>query len=116
MHTMSRPVAPVSGAKNDTKNGAMHSAANVAVAGATGYAGQELLRLVARHPGGSVTAALSSGHAGAATTPAAAARVCRSWWRGHPPPPWQVAWRKADLVSLALPDAAAAELGPMLAD
>ena len=33
----------------------------VAIAGATGYAGQELLRLLARHPGVRLTAAMSSG-------------------------------------------------------
>src|SRR5437773_2080244 len=35
--------------------------AKVAVAGATGYTGQELLRLLARHPSVVLTAALSSG-------------------------------------------------------
>jgi len=39
----------------------------VAVAGATGYTGQELVRLLARHPSVTVTAAMSSGAAGAAT-------------------------------------------------
>ena len=33
----------------------------VAVAGATGYTGQELLRLLARHPAVRLTAAMSSG-------------------------------------------------------
>jgi N-acetyl-gamma-glutamyl-phosphate reductase len=36
----------------------------VAIAGATGYTGQELLRLLARHPGVSITAAMSSGTSG----------------------------------------------------
>src|SRR5471032_3233620 len=35
--------------------------ARVAVAGATGYAGQEALRLLARHPAVTLTAAMSSG-------------------------------------------------------
>jgi nucleoside-diphosphate-sugar epimerase len=35
--------------------------ARVAIAGATGYAGQELVRLLARHPGVTVTDAMSSG-------------------------------------------------------
>src|SRR5258706_550750 len=35
----------------------------VAIAGATGYVGQELLRLLARHPAVTVTAAMSSGAA-----------------------------------------------------
>jgi N-acetyl-gamma-glutamyl-phosphate reductase len=113
MHTMSRPVAPVSGAKNDAKNGAMHSAANVAVAGATGYAGQELLRLLARHPGVSITAAMSSGTAAASTRPLPA---LAHLWDGAIQPLSHDALREADLVFLALPDTAAAELGPMLAD
>jgi len=33
----------------------------VAIAGATGYAGQELLRLLARHPAATLTLAMSSG-------------------------------------------------------
>ena len=37
------------------------AAPRVAIAGATGYAGQELLRLLAGHPGVRVTAAMSSG-------------------------------------------------------
>jgi N-acetyl-gamma-glutamyl-phosphate reductase len=41
---------------------------SIAVAGATGYAGRELLRLLARHPGAAVTAALDS-----SADPAAAA-------------------------------------------
>ena len=39
--------------------------ARVAVAGATGYTGQELLRLLARHPAVALTAAMSSGATGA---------------------------------------------------
>jgi N-acetyl-gamma-glutamyl-phosphate reductase len=113
MHTMSHPVAPVSGAKNDARNGAMHSAANVAVAGATGYAGQELLRLLARHPGVSITAAMSSGTAAASTRPLPA---LAHLWDGAIQPLSHDALREADLVFLALPDTAAAELGPMLAD
>ena len=33
----------------------------VAIAGATGYAGQELVRILARHPAVTLTAAMSSG-------------------------------------------------------
>jgi hypothetical protein len=35
--------------------------ARVAVAGATGYTGQELVRILSRHPGVTLTAAMSSG-------------------------------------------------------
>src|SRR5256885_1006852 len=43
------------------------AAARVAVAGATGYTGQELLRLLARHPAVTIAAAMSSAQAGSAT-------------------------------------------------
>ena len=85
--------------------------ARVAVAGATGYTGQELLRLLARHPAVTVTAAMSSG----ATAPQRGA--CRRWRasgtaRSRRSRPTTLA-RDADLVFLALPDAAAAELAPV---
>jgi len=95
--------------------------ARVAVAGATGYTGQELLRLLARHPGVTIAAATSSGRATATPalgTPAprplpALARI----WDGDVTPlaPETLA-ADADLVFLALPDSAAAELGPALVD
>ena len=46
------------------KHGDSSSAVRVAVAGATGYAGLELLRLLARHPQTRVTRLLSSGRDG----------------------------------------------------
>ncbi len=84
----------------------------VAVAGATGYTGQELLRLLARHPQVSIVAATSSGTTAARKLPALA-----GIWTGSITPlqPEQLA-QEADVVFLALPDTAAAELGPMLAD
>src|SRR5439155_782465 len=45
-------------------------AIRVAVAGATGYTGQELLRLLSRHPGVTITAATSSGATAARKLPA----------------------------------------------
>jgi len=84
--------------------------ARVAVAGATGYAGQELLRILARHPAASVTAAMSSG---AAPRPLPAlARL----WSGEIEPLDASALSRADIVFLALPDTAAAELAPKLVD
>jgi N-acetyl-gamma-glutamyl-phosphate reductase len=88
--------------------------ARVAVAGATGYTGQELLRLLSRHPAVSVIAAMSSGQsAGAARRLPALTRL----WDGAivPLSPEALA-SEADIVFLALPDAAAAELAPSLAD
>src|SRR5437588_549238 len=80
----------------------------VAVAGATGYTGQELLRLLARHPSARVTLATSSGMASARPMPALA-----HVWDGSVTPlvPESLA-READVVFLALPDKAAAELAP----
>jgi N-acetyl-gamma-glutamyl-phosphate reductase len=105
MHTLSEPQpAPRS------TTGA--SRVRVAVAGATGYTGQELLRLLARHPHVSIVAATSSGATATRTLPALA-RI----WTGSITPldPASLA-RDADLVFLALPDGAAAELAPKLAD
>jgi N-acetyl-gamma-glutamyl-phosphate reductase len=84
----------------------------VAVAGATGYTGQELLRLLSRHSSVTVTAATSSG-AGAARPLPALARL----WNGTITPldAGRLA-RDADLVFLALPDTAAAELAPKLVE
>src|SRR5438874_1032357 len=55
------------------------AAARVAVAGATGYAGQELLRLLARHPAVTVAAAMSSASAGGSRRLPALSRV----WTGE---------------------------------
>jgi len=90
------------------------AATRVAIAGATGYTGQELLRLLARHPAVSITAATSSGSAaGAVRTLPALAHV----WNGQITPLAPEALQAdADLVFLALPDTAAAELAPALVD
>ena len=84
----------------------------VAVAGATGFTGQELLRMLSRHPHVSIVAATSSGTTAARKLPA-----LKHIWNGTivPLDAEQLA-RDADLVFLALPDAAAAELTPTLAD
>ena len=105
MHTVSHPV--------QASATALPAAAKIAVAGATGYAGQELVRLLARHPAVTIAAAMSSGSASAsARSLPALARV----WEGAIRPLAHDALRDADVAFLALPDAAAAELGPMLAD
>jgi N-acetyl-gamma-glutamyl-phosphate reductase len=87
-------------------------AIRVAVAGATGYTGQELLRILSRHPAVAITAATSSGATAARTLPALA-----HIFTGEITPldPAALA-RDADVVFLALPDKAAAELAPMLVD
>ena len=110
MHTVVQPACrPASTAAART-----HRAARVAVAGATGYTGQELLRLLARHPAVTITAATSSGATGARG-------ACRRWrriWNGTITPldRRDALAREADVVFLALPDKAAAELAPALVD
>jgi N-acetyl-gamma-glutamyl-phosphate reductase len=108
MHTISPAVAmptadPVAAAPR----------ARVAVAGATGYAGQELVRLLARHPAVTVTAAMSSGTSGAVRRLPALTRV----WNGEIQPlAIDTLTADADVVFLALPDGAAAEIAPLLVD
>ncbi len=77
--------------------------------------GQELLRLLARHPAVTITAATSSGATSARRLPA-----LTRLWNGTITPldaskPDALA-RDADVVFLALPDKAAAELAPALVD
>jgi N-acetyl-gamma-glutamyl-phosphate reductase len=83
----------------------------VAVAGATGYTGQELLRLLARHPGVRLTLATSSGPASAGRRLPALTRV---WDGAITPLDADALAENADLIVLALPDVAAAELAPKL--
>src|SRR4030081_2574966 len=105
MHTVLRPIASRSG-------GAALPTARVAVAGATGYAGQELLRLLARHPGVTVTAAMSSGTGtsskGASARPLPA--LAHVWAGTIAPLSVEELIRNCDVAFLALPDSAAADL------
>src|SRR4051812_1898613 len=73
--------------------------ARVAVAGATGFTGQELLRLLSRHPAVALTAAMSSGATAARRLPALA-----RLWTGEITPLSLDVLREADVVFLALPD------------
>jgi N-acetyl-gamma-glutamyl-phosphate reductase len=93
---------------------ASHAAApraRVAIAGATGYAGQELVRLLARHPAVTLTVAMSSG---ATSTPRPMPALARIW--DEPVVPLDLARLEADadIVFLALPEAASAEVAPAL--
>jgi N-acetyl-gamma-glutamyl-phosphate reductase len=85
--------------------------ARVAVAGATGYAGQELLRLLARHPFVRLTVAMSSA---STSTPRALPALARIWDDPVVPLDIERLVADADIVFLALPEAAAAEVGPAL--
>ncbi|PYR37229.1 MAG: N-acetyl-gamma-glutamyl-phosphate reductase [Acidobacteria bacterium] len=84
----------------------------VAVAGATGYTGQELLRLLARHPDVTLTRATSSGSTPARRLPA----LARIWDGDITPLDADGLARDAELVFMALPDSAAADLAPVLID
>ena len=95
-----------------SSNAASAPLVRVAMAGATGYTGQELLRLLSRHPAVTLTAAMSSGATAAARKLPALARL----WDGHITPLASDVLGDADVVFLALPDAAAAELAPALVD
>src|SRR5437867_3077086 len=107
MHTLSS----VTAARNHAADAAV---ARVAVAGATGYTGQELLRLLARHPAVTITAAMSSGaSAGAARQLPALAHLWTGSIQSFARAPLE---QNADVAFLALPDAAAAELAPSLVD
>jgi N-acetyl-gamma-glutamyl-phosphate reductase len=84
----------------------------VGIAGASGFAGQELLRWLAGHPRARVTAAMSSSPDGPARTLPALARI----WDGviEPFSADKLA-EDSDVVFLALPEEAAATIAPSLA-
>jgi N-acetyl-gamma-glutamyl-phosphate reductase len=104
MHTLVQP-----GSSSSKPRGAVPT--RVAVAGATGYTGQELLRILAHHPAVTLTAAMSSGSTASRKLPALA-----RLWSGDIRPLSPDALREAEFVFLALPDAAAAELAPSLVE
>jgi len=87
------------------------SSVRVGVAGASGFAGQELLRLMAGHPNARVTVAMSSSPDGPPRVLPALARI----WDGtiEPFSATKLA-KESDVVFLALPEEAAASLAPEL--
>lgn len=82
----------------------------VAIAGATGYAGQELLTLLNRHPDVHIAAAMSSSPDSAARPMPRLART----WDGRIEPLNTTRLAEAQFVFLAVPEAAAAGLAPDL--
>ena len=83
----------------------------VGVAGATGYGGQELLRLLARHPHAEVTAAMAS----SASEGVRALPALTGVWSGRVAPlALDELTAAADRIFLALPEAASAALVPDL--
>ncbi|MEZ5418554.1 MAG: N-acetyl-gamma-glutamyl-phosphate reductase [Vicinamibacterales bacterium] len=80
----------------------------VAVVGATGYAGQELVRLLARHPHATLAMATASQ---ATSTPRQLPALARLWDGEVVPLDVPAVAAAAEIVFLALPEAASAELG-----
>src|SRR4051812_34097360 len=117
MHKIAEPGTVPSrdpGETRDATAGGGGAVARVAIAGATGYTGQELLRLLARHPAVSIAAAMSSGQAGGESRRLPA--LAHLWNGSIVPLSLEALKRDADVVFLALPDAAAAELAPALVE
>jgi len=112
MHTAVDTGSTTTGERSSRLRPSDSPAVRVAVAGATGYTGQELLRLLTRPPAVTVTLATSSGSGPARPLPALA-----HVWNGAITPlaPDALAG-DADVVFLALPDSAAAELAPALVE
>lgn len=86
------------------------SPVRVSIAGATGYAGQELLAILARHPEVRIVAAMSSSPDSAARPMPRLARM----WDGRIEPLNREKLADADVAFLAVPEAAAADLAPGL--
>jgi N-acetyl-gamma-glutamyl-phosphate reductase len=83
----------------------------VAVVGATGYAGQELVRILARHPHARLTVATASQ---ANSTPRKLPALVRIWDGEVRPLDLDAVAAAADVAFLALPEAASAEVAPAL--
>ncbi len=83
----------------------------VGIAGATGYAGQELVRILARHPMASLTMATGSQ---ATSTPRRLPGLARIWDGDVVPLDVAGLVAAADTIFLALPEAASADLAPQL--
>jgi N-acetyl-gamma-glutamyl-phosphate reductase len=115
MHTVIRPgEGQPNPATSEAVTSGAAAPARVAIAGATGYTGQELLRLLSRHPSATVTTATSSGASG--TAPRRLPALARIWDGEIVPLAAGGLAHAADVVFLALPDKAAAEIAPPLVD
>src|SRR5215468_912411 len=111
MHTAVQP-------REELSSGSRGRTTRVAIAGATGFTGQELLRLLARHPNVTIAAAMSSGAnsatSGTSSAPRRLPALAHIFSGAITPLDAEALARDADLVFLALPDRAAAELAPAL--
>lgn len=110
---MQTPTMPDADARSLSSRTTAPRTCRVAVAGATGYAGQELVRLLARHPLAQLTLATGSQAGSPSRRLPALARL----WDGEVVPLDPAALAPAaDIVFLALPEAASAALAPGLLD
>ncbi len=92
-------------------NTSLMASIRIGIAGVTGYSGQELLRLAARHGKVEVTAAMRSGE-GTAELPGLA-----GIWNGEIEPfSLDALAERAEVVFLGLPDKASADLAPALVE
>src|SRR6478672_6974494 len=89
-----------------------YSSVRVGVAGATGYAGLELLRRLARHPHADIRCAMASSASESKRIPA----LARIWDAPVEPLDVEKLASETDAVFLALPDTLAAEIAPQLAN
>jgi N-acetyl-gamma-glutamyl-phosphate reductase len=85
----------------------------VGIIGATGYAGQELVGLLARHPQATLLAAMSSG---TDSTPRPLPRLTKVWSGQVEPLDTAKIGQQVEIAFLAVPENAAAELGQSLLD
>ena len=102
---------PVTAPLSSTAGTTPATRTRVAIAGATGYAGQELVRILARHPAVTLATAMSSG---ATSTPRPLPALARIWDGTVAPLDVDRLVADADIIFLALPEAASAELAPKL--
>src|SRR5918912_861256 len=89
-----------------------YSRVRVGVAGATGYAGLELVRRLARHPDVDLRLAMASSDSEARRIPA----LARIWDAPVQPLDVDRLAAEADAVFLAVPETLAADIGPLLAE
>jgi N-acetyl-gamma-glutamyl-phosphate reductase len=91
----------------------IYSSVRVGVVGATGYAGQELLARLAKHPHVQLTTAMSSSADSAARS---LPRLNKIWSGQLEPLDRNKLSEAVDIAFLAVPESAAAELAPSLVD
>jgi N-acetyl-gamma-glutamyl-phosphate reductase len=93
-----------------TETPSLSSALRVGIAGATGYSGQELVRLLARHPAARLVTAMSSGGGDPRPLPA----LAKIWDGKALPLDIDILASQCDVVFLCLPEKAAADTGAAL--